>query len=102
MPDLLELLQQAIGTTHGVGVAGYSLRAAMPPLGHQVSALQHGHVFLNGCKRHSIARGQLADGRVGVHHASEDIAARGVGQGPKQAVQVVCRRLTTYNHLVVG
>jgi hypothetical protein len=101
LPALLELRQQAIGTAHGVGVAGHALRATVLPLGHQLSTFQHGHVLLHGCKRHLVSRGQLADGRVGVHHARQDVAARGIGQRPEQLVQVVGRRLSIYNHMVV-
>jgi hypothetical protein len=92
VPALLELRQQTIGTAHGGGVAGHALRATVPPLGHQPSTFQHGHVLLHGCKRHLVSRGQLADRRVGVHHARQDVAPRGIGQRPEQLVQVVGRQ----------
>jgi hypothetical protein len=93
VPALLELRQQTIGTAHGGGVAGHALRATVPPLGHQLSTFQHGHVLLHGCKRHLVSRGQLADRRVGVHHARQDVAPRGIGQRPEQPIQVVGRQL---------
>lgn len=89
MPALLELRQQTMGTADGVGVAGHALRATVLPLGHQLGAFQHGHVLLHGCKRHLVSRGQLADGRVGVHHTRQDVAPRGIGQRPEQLVHVV-------------
>jgi hypothetical protein len=101
VPALLELREQAVGTTHRVGVAGHALRATVLPLGHQLSTFQHGHVLLHGCKRHLVPRRQLADGRVGVHHARQDVAPRGIGQRPEQLVQIVGRRLSIYNHMVV-
>jgi hypothetical protein len=101
LPALLELHQHSVGTAHGVGVAGHALRATVFPLGHQLSTFQHGHVLLHGCKRHLVARGQLADGRIGVHHARQDVAPRGIGQRPEQVIQVVGRRLSIYNHMVV-
>jgi hypothetical protein len=57
-------------------------------------------VLLHGGKRHLVARRQLADGSVGVHHARQDVAARGVGQGPEQLVEGFRRGLLIYNHLV--
>jgi hypothetical protein len=101
VPALLELLQQAIGTTDGVGVTGHALGAAVLALDHQLSAFQHGDVLLHGCKRHRVSRRQLADGRVGDHDAREDVAPRGVGQGPEELVHGLGRRLSMYNHLVV-
>ena len=101
VPALLELRQQAIGTTHGVGVAGHALGAAVLALGHQLSAFQDGDVLLDGCKRHRVSRRQLADGRVGDHDARQDVAPRGIGQGPEQLVHGRGRRLSMYNHLVV-
>jgi hypothetical protein len=50
LPALLELFEQSGGTTHRIGVAGYALSAAVPPLGHQPRTLQHGYVFLHGGK----------------------------------------------------
>jgi hypothetical protein len=58
-------------------------------------------VLLDGCKRHLVSRGQLADGRVGVHHARQDVAPRRIGQSPEQLVQVAGRELSIYNHMVV-
>jgi hypothetical protein len=87
LPALLELCEQAIGTAHRVGVAGDALRAAVLPLGHQLGTFQHGHVLLHGRKRHVVTGGQLADGRVGVQHARQDVAACGVGQGAEQLVE---------------
>jgi len=101
VPALLELREQTIGASHRVGVAGHALRATVLPLGHKLSTFQHGHVLLHGCKRHLVPRRQLADGRVGVHHAGQNVAPRGIGQRPEQLVQVVSRRLSIYNHMVV-
>ncbi len=101
MPALLELCQQTIGTAHRIGVTGHALCTTVLPLGHQLSTFQHGHVLLYGCKRHLVSRRQLADRRVGVHHARQDVAPRGIGQRPEQLVQVVGRRLSIYNHMVV-
>jgi len=101
LPALFELRQQSIGTTHGVRVTGHALRATVLPLGHQMRTFQHGDVLLHGGKRHLVSRGQLADGRIGVHHACQDVAPRGISQRPEQMVQVVGRRLSIYNHMVV-
>jgi hypothetical protein len=87
--------------SHGVGIARHALRAAVSPLGHQLRAFQHGHVLLHGGKRHLVSRGQFADRCVGVHHTRQNVAPRGIGQGPEQLVQVVGRSLATYNHMVV-
>jgi hypothetical protein len=57
-------------------------------------------VLLHGGERHFVTRGQLADGRVGVHHPGQDVAPRGVGQRAEQLVEVVRCQLT-YNHMVV-
>ena len=88
MPALLELRQQTVGTAHGVGIAGHALRATVLPLGHQLGTFQHGDVLLHGCKRHLVSRRQLADRRVSIHHASQDVAPRGIGQRPEQLIQV--------------
>lgn len=60
MPTLLELLEQARGTTHHFDVACDALTAAVPALGDEAGASQHGHVFLHGGKRHVVASGKLA------------------------------------------
>ena len=89
-----------VGPAYGARITSHTLRAAVLPLGDQLGSFEHGHVLLHGGKRHLIARGQLADGRVGVHHPSQDVAPRGVGQRAEQLVEVV-RRWLIYNHLVV-
>jgi hypothetical protein len=86
---------------HGVGTAGDALRTAVLPLCDEARALQYGHVLLHGRERHRIVPSQLAHGRVGVHHAREDVAPRGVSECPEQLVHRACRRLLTYNHTVV-
>ena len=101
LPAFLELREQTVGAAYGVGIAGHALRAAVLPLGHQLGTFQHGHVLLHGCKRHLVSRGQLADRRVGVHHARQDVTPRGIGQRPEQMIQVVGRRRSIYNHMVV-
>lgn len=99
-PAFLELREQMVGPAHGVRITGHTLRAAVLPLGDQLGSFEHGHVLLHGGKRHLIARGQLADGRVRVHHPGQDVAPRGVGQRAEQLVEVV-RRWLIYNHMVV-
>ena len=89
-----------IGPAHGVGIASHALRAAVLPLGDQPGSFEHGHVLLDSGERHLIARGELGDGRVGVHHPGQDVAPRGVGQRAEQVVEVE-RRWLRYNHLVV-
>jgi hypothetical protein len=98
---LLELREQPIGTVHGVRVAGHALRAAVFPLGHQPSTFQHGHVLLHGREGHLVSHGQFADGRVGGQHPRQDVPPGRIGQRAEQLVQVVARRLATYNHTVV-
>ena len=89
-----------VGPAYGARITSHTLRAAVLPLGDQLGSFEHGHVLLHGGKRHLIARGQLADGRVGVHHTRQDVAPRGVGQRAEQLIEVV-RRWLIYNHLVV-
>ena len=89
-----------VGPAYGARITSHTLRAAVLPLGDQLGSFEHGHVLLHGGKRHLIARGQLADGRVGVHHPGQDVAPRGVGQRAEQLVKRV-RRWLTYNHMVV-
>jgi hypothetical protein len=101
VPALLELRQQTIGTTDGVGVAGHALGAAVLALGHQLSTFQDGDVLLHGGKRHRVSRRQLADRRVSDHDARQDVAPGGVGERPEQLVEGLGRRLSMYNHLVV-
>jgi hypothetical protein len=98
---LLELREQSSGTTHGIGVAGHALGAAVLALCHQPGTLQHGDVFLHGSKRHVIVRGQLADGRVGAHHSRQDVATRGIGERAEQLIMGLRRGPSIYNHLVV-
>ena len=100
-PAFLELGEQAVGPAQGVRVAGHALRTAIPALGDQSGPLEHGHVLLHGSERHVVAPRQLADRRVGVHHAREDVPPRGVGERAEQLVEVVRRRLT-YNQMVVN
>jgi hypothetical protein len=90
-----------MSTAHSVGIAGHELRAAVLALGHQLGTFQHGYVLLHSCKRHRITRRQLADGRFGAHHASQDVAPRRIGQRAKQLVERGGRWLSMYNHTVV-
>ncbi len=98
---MLEPGQQSSRTSHGSGVAGHALRAALPPLGDQPGTLQHGHMFLHGGKRHIVVIGELAHGRVGLHDPRENVPPGGVGEGPEQPIERVRRGLVTCNHLVV-
>jgi DNA-binding transcriptional ArsR family regulator len=98
---MLELFEQSSGTTHRIGVAGHTLRAAVLPLSHQPGTLQHGHVFLHSGKRHVVVRGEFAHGRVGIHDPRQNVAPRGISERPEQLVQNVRRWLSIYNHLVV-
>lgn len=79
MPLLLELGEQRAGTAHGVWIPGHALCAAVLPFGDQLGTFQDGDVLLNGGKRHLVPRGQFADRRVRAHHASQDVAPRGIG-----------------------
>jgi hypothetical protein len=80
VPELLELHEQTIGTTHGLEGAGDALCPTILAFGDQLSTFQHGHVLLHGCERHLVSGRQLADRRLGIHHAREDVPPRGVGQ----------------------
>jgi hypothetical protein len=100
-PAFLELGKQAIGQAQRLGRARDALLAAFFPLGDELGALEHGHVLLDGCERHVVPRGQLGDGRVGVHHPGQDVAPGRVGERGEQLVQGLRRRLSIYNHLVV-
>jgi hypothetical protein len=87
--------------THCIRIAGYALSAAVPPLGHQPGAFQHGHVFLHSGERHVVVRGEFAHRRIGVQNPRQNVAPRGIGERPEQLVQDVRRWLFIYNHLVV-
>jgi hypothetical protein len=91
VPALLELREQSSGPPQGIRVAGHALGAAVLPLRHQARALQDGHVLLDGGKRHVVMRGEFAHGRVGIHDPRQDVATRGIGEGPKQLIQSVRR-----------
>ena len=91
MPALLELGEQSSGPPQGIRVAGHALGAAVLALRHQARALQDGHVLLDGGKRHVVVRGEVAHGRVGIHDPRQDVATRGIGEGPKQLIQSVGR-----------
>jgi hypothetical protein len=95
------LREQHIDPADGVRIAGHALGAAILPLDHQSGTFQHGHVLLHGRKRHLVSRGQFTDGRVGVEHPRQDVPTGGIGQRTEELVQVVRRRLSTYNHMVV-
>jgi hypothetical protein len=99
VPAFLELREQMVGPAHGVGIAGDALRPAVLPLGHQPRPLEHRDVLLHRGERHLVAGRQLADRRVGVHHAGEDVAPRRVGERAEQLVEVLRREPATYNHL---
>lgn len=101
MPAQLELFEQATGAAHHVEVAGHALGAAVLPFGDEAGTFQHGDVLLYCGKRHLVARGEFADGRIRVHDPRQDVAARGVGQRTEQLVEHLGRVLPTYNHLVV-
>ena len=101
MPALLELCKQAVGAAHGVGIAGHALCTTVLPFGDQLRTFQNGDVLLHGGKRHLVSRRQLADGRVSIHHASQDVAPGGIGQRPEQLIQLFGGRLLIYNHMVV-
>jgi hypothetical protein len=101
LPLLLEAGEQVRGTAHGTGTPGDALRAAVPALGHQLRALQHGYVLLHRGKRHIVVRREFADGRVRGHHTRQYVAPRRIGKGAEQLVQRSRCRLFIYNHLVV-
>ena len=101
MPTQLELSEQSGGATQHLEVAGHALGAAVFPLRDEAGALEHGHVLLNRGKRHVVPRGELTDGRVGVHDPRQNVAARGIGQCTEQLIEGLCRGLLAYNHLVV-
>jgi hypothetical protein len=87
VPALLELREQSSGPPQSIRVAGHALRAAVLPLRHQARPLQDGHMLLDGGKRHVIVRGEFAHGRVVIHDPRQDVATRGIGEGPKQPIQ---------------
>jgi hypothetical protein len=87
VPALLELREQSGSTLQRIRVAGHALSASILALRYQPGALQHGHVLLHGGKRHVVVRGELAHGRVGVHDPRQDVAARVIGERPKQLIQ---------------
>jgi hypothetical protein len=91
VPALLELREQPSGPPQGIRVAGHALGAAVLALRHQARALQDGHVLLDGGKRHVVVRGEVAHGGVGIHDPRQDVATRGIGEGPKQLIQSVGR-----------
>lgn len=101
MPPLFELSEQRVGATQGVRVAGNALGAAVLAFGDQLRTLQNGDVLLHGCERHFVARGQVADRRVGGQYASQNVAPCGIGQRPEEAIEVFGRRLPICNHMVV-
>ena len=87
MPALLERRKQSSRPPQGVRVAGDALGASILPLRDQPRPLQHGDVLLHGGKRHVVVRGELADGRVCVHDARQDVATRRIGERPEQLIQ---------------
>lgn len=101
LPHDLELRQQLRGTTHEIGIARHPLCPAVLALDDEPRAFQDGDVLLHRRERHLVARGQLADRRVGVQHARQNVAAGGVGERPEHLVQVTRRGLLTCNHTVV-
>jgi hypothetical protein len=84
-----------------LGIAGYSLGAAVLPLGYETRPFQYGHMLLHGGKGHVVAGRQLGDGRLCGHDPRQDVAPRRIGEGPEQLIQGVARRQSIYNHLVV-
>ena len=100
-PAFLELRKQAVGQPKRIRAAGDALFAAFLPLRDELGPLEHGHVLLDGRERHVVARRQLGDGRVGVHHPGQDVAPRRVRERAEQLIQGLRRRLSIYNHLVV-
>jgi hypothetical protein len=84
---LLERREQSGSTPQGIRVARHALGTSILPLRYQPGTLKHGHVLLDGGKRHVVMRGEFAHRRVGVHDPRQNVATRGIGERPKQPIQ---------------
>jgi hypothetical protein len=91
VPALLERREQSGSTPQGIRVARHALGASILPLRYQPGTLKHGHVLLDGGKRHVVVRSEFAHGGIGVHDPRNNVATRGIGQRPKQLIQSVGR-----------
>jgi hypothetical protein len=91
VPALLERREQSGCTSQGIRVAHHALGTSLFPLRYQPGTLKHGHVLLDGGKRHVVVRSEFAHGGVGVHDPRQNVATRGIRQGAKQLIQSVGR-----------
>ena len=99
-PGRLELVEGPPRPAHGVGIGAHELLASAALLGDQAGPLQHRDVLLHRGEAHRVVGGESRHRRLAPDAATEDVAARGIGQGMEQAVHVLVGQLT-YNHPVV-
>jgi hypothetical protein len=82
-------------------VAPHHPLAAAWFFGHQARLLQRCDVFLHSGERHRVGVGELGDRHLGHESSANDVAARCIGECPKDAVHLVVAEFHLYNHLVV-
>ena len=100
-PHLLEVDEQGRHGPHRLHVAAGQLLTAAAALGEQTGLLQDGDVLLHRGEAHRVVVRQLGDALAPVEGTKDDVAARGVGEGPEDAVHLGVGELESYNHLVV-
>jgi len=85
-PNLFVAVQQCLGPLNLGGVSADDAFAAPSLLGHQRGSFQDGNVLLDCGPRHVVGRGQFGHRRLTGEGAADDVAAGGIGQGPKDPV----------------
>jgi hypothetical protein len=100
-PGRLELREDPPRPAYRVGVAAHELLPSARLLGDQAGPLQYRDVLLHRGEAHRVDVGETRHGRLASGAAVKDVAASGVGECVKQAVDVLLAQFT-YNHSVVG
>jgi hypothetical protein len=97
VPKLRQLLENLLRPVKGAGIHSESVKLAdLDPLQH-ARPFQHFQMARNGGRGDGKGPGQLGDRATGFGDAEEDLAAHGVGQGVKNAVEISG---ITFNHYV--
>src|SRR5688500_2045134 len=101
-PQLLELGKQLARSGDAVGIAVDDALASLLTFRHEPRLLQHGDMLLHGREGHVVPGRERRDrSLLPAEQTGDDVAARRVGQGAKEAVELRIGEVSTYNHMVV-